>query len=480
MIEILENLFTDLHSEVIPFCHWKGYGELEKNLQGDGDLDLFVPHKYKDSFEIIIEKRSFRKLKSFHASHQFLEHYYGFDSKTKKFVHLHVYYKIITGEHISKNYILPLEKYFAENTTHESLLPSLSLNAKQNIFLIRYFIKIGSILGILQYLRERRKYLEEWDIIQGDNSGESVHDLNITEEMSSEMKIRFESSSFFRKIFYSLYLKRILREFRRRNFLRHFYYQYESLCKRFLNKFFIKRKKLFDPGFVIAVCGLDGSGKSTLVKELKLSFSKDFSVKVLHLGRPSSNLLTFLPNFFVKGFSTAKRLRVKEIKTKKSERSSLSILHAMRAFLLAYDRKIETSKAHNLSRKGYLVICDRYPGLTMGKMDSPRIPFDKTRNRLYQFLYRKENHFYSTMQAADQLFHLFVPLEVALDRNAKRKKFGKETEAELRIRFLENEGVKFLGERYFSIDSTKSLEDVKSEIISKLWTTKTQSIIVGE
>ena len=83
------------------------------------------------------------------------------------------------------------------------------------------------------------------------------------------------------------------------------------------------------------------------------------------------------------------------------------------------------------------------------------------------------NSFYNTIQSANQLFHLSVPLEVALERNDKRTKFGKETEAELRARFYENEGVKFLGERYFLIDSTKSFEGVKSEVISKLWSTKT-------
>lgn len=480
MVEILKDLFTNLHSEVIPFCHWKGYGELEKNLKGEGDLDLFIPLEYKDKFEMIAEQSSFRKLKSFQASHQFIEHYYGFDSKTKKFAHLHVYYKIVTGEHISKNYIFPLEKYIFESTTQEGLLPSLTFNAKQNIFLIRYFIKIGSLLGILQYLRERKKYLKEWNIIQGNNTPECIPDLNITEEMSHEMKKIFESSSLFRKVFYSLYLKRVLQGFRRRSFIRHFFYQYESLNIRFLNKFFMKRKKLFDPGSVIAICGLDGSGKSTLVKELELTFSKDFSVKVLHLGRPSSNLLTFMPNLLIKSFNVVRRLRVNEIKANKTDKSSLSILLALRAFCLAYDRKIESLKAHNLSRKGYLVICDRYPGLTVGKMDSPRIPFDKTRNCLYQFLYKKENLFYTTMQSADQLFHLSVPLEVALERNAKRTKFGKETEAELRIRFSENEGAQFLGERYFSIDSTTPFEEVKSEVISKLWSTETKSTIASE
>lgn len=473
MIEILEDLFKDLHSKGIPFCHWKGYGELEKNLEGDGDLDLFIPLEFKDKFEMVAEQISFRKLNSYQASHQFLEHYYGFDSKSKKFVHLHLYYKIVTGEHISKNYILPLEKYIFEKTINNTLLPSLTAKAKQNIFLIRYFIKIGSMLGILQYLREKNKYLKEWDVIQGNSIPEGIYNLNITEEMSNEMKIRFESNSFFRKVLYSLYIKKVLREFRRRSFMGHILYQVMNLNMRFFNKLFIKRKKLFDPGFVIAICGIDGSGKSSLVNELKLLLSRDFSVKVLHLGRPSSNFLTFLPNLFVKCLSTVRRSRIDKIRAKKTDTSNMSILLALRAFCIAYDRKKETLKARNLSRKGYLVICDRYPGLTLGKMDSPRIPFDKTKNRLYQFLYKNENRFYNTMESVDKLFHLSVPLEVALERNAKRTKFGKETEAELRIRFSENEGVKFLGKSYFSIDSTKSFEAVKSEVISKLWSTKT-------
>ena len=473
MIEVLKALFTNLHSEVIPFCNWKGYGALEKNLMGEGDLDLFIPLEYKGKFEKVTEHCNFKKLSSYQASYPFIEHYYGFDPKTKKFAHLHVYYKIVTGEHISKNYVLPLEKYILENTTREELLPSLTYNAKQNIYLIRYFIKIGSMFGILQYLRERKKYSKEWDIIQRSSNPESIPDLNITEEISYEMKKIFESGSLLKKISYSFYLKGILRGFRRRNLMRHFLHQYKSLNKRLVNKIFIKRKKLFDPGFVIAICGLDGSGKSTLVKELKNTFSKEFSVKIFHLGRPSSNLITFFPNFLFKSLSIVRRLRVKEIKVKEAPKIRISTIHALRALCLAYDRKIESLKAHNLSRKGYLVICDRYPGLTVGKMDSPRIPYDKTRNRFYQFLYRKENSFYNTIQSANQLFHLSVPLEVALERNDKRTKFGKETETELKARFYVNEGVKFLGERYFLIDSTKSFEDVKSEVISKLWSTTT-------
>ena len=158
MIEVLETLFTNLHSEVIPFCHWKGYGELEKNLKGRR-FRSFYTLRIQNKFEKVAEHCNFKKLSSYQASYPFIEHYYGFDPKTKKFAHLHVYYKIVTGEHISKNYVLPLEKYILDNTTQEELLPSLTYNAKQNIYLIRYFIKIGSMFGILQYFRSERSIL---------------------------------------------------------------------------------------------------------------------------------------------------------------------------------------------------------------------------------------------------------------------------------------------------------------------------------
>ena len=48
-------------------------------------------------------------------------------------------------------------------------------------------------------------------------------------------------------------------------------------------------------------------------------------------------------------------------------------MYVIRSVMLAYDRKVETIRAHKYSKNGYIVICDRYPGLAEGKMDSPRI-----------------------------------------------------------------------------------------------------------
>ena len=126
--------------------------------------------------------------------------------------------------------------------------------------------------------------------------------------------------------------------------------------------------------------------------------------------------------------------------------------------MLAYDRKVETIRAHKYSKNGYIVICDRYPGLAEGKMDSPRIPLNVSRGPFYQFCYKLEQKLYRSISPANIIFQLSVPLEVAIERNNNREKIGKETENELRERFSINSDAVFLGEDYNFIDAIVSFK----------------------
>ena len=115
MLEIFNNLFLELKANNVIFCNWKAHHMVESNLNGDGDLDLFIPLRSKAEFERVAQKEGFKRVISFQAKHDFIEHYYGLDKSTLKFVHIHAYFKIVTGEHASKNYILPLEEYILNN-----------------------------------------------------------------------------------------------------------------------------------------------------------------------------------------------------------------------------------------------------------------------------------------------------------------------------------------------------------------------------
>ena len=126
---------------------------------------------------------------------------------------LHVYFKIITGEHVSKNYDLPLERYLTNNIETSSELPTLNSSAQRSIFLIRYFLKIGSVYGLMQYFRELEKYSKEWNYIAHDFNYESIPELEISVEEFKKLNQVYESSPFIKKFYLSIKFKRKLKIF---------------------------------------------------------------------------------------------------------------------------------------------------------------------------------------------------------------------------------------------------------------------------
>ena len=471
MLEILSNLFEDLHYNSIPFCNWKGHCFADEHLKGNGDLDLFIPISKKNEFENISRNLGFKKVNSFQADHEFIDHYFGLDKETQMFSHLHVYFKIVTGEHASKNYILPLDKIILENLDNSKVLPTPNPKLKNSIFLIRFYLKFSSFYGLVQYYRERKKYEDEWKSLEVISEYDDIKELDLSAEYLNKLQQVFINSSIATKIFFSLKFKLYLNSFKRRSFFHHLSYSYKNLLLRLLNKYFLNRKKLFEKGLVVSVCGLDGSGKSSIVQNLQSQYSKKFSVKTLHLGRPSSNIITVFPNSFIKIYSLIKVLSKKKKSSTPSilKNKNISIIYAIRSVLLAYDRKVQTKKASKFSKKGFLVICDRYPGVMVGKMDSPRILEDKERGYLYNLCFRLEQKIYHSMAHADIILHLKVPLELAIERNNKRVKFGKETERELYDRFKMNSKVIFLGKKNINIDASYPFEKVFSRISNEIW-----------
>ena len=76
---------------------------------------------------------------------------------------------------------------------------------------------------------------------------------------------------------------------------------------------------------------------------------------------------------------------------------------------------------------------------------------------------------YKLIKPANLIFQLSVPLNVAIDRNNKREKADKETEDELRERFLLNSDAKFLAEDCIGVDATVSFKEVLLQVSNKVW-----------
>tara|TARA_B100000674_G_C37940592_1_gene962399 strand:- start:1132 stop:2475 length:1344 start_codon:yes stop_codon:yes gene_type:complete len=437
---------------------------------GIGDLDLYVRYSDKDEFEQALIKNSFCNVKSYQAHHNHIEHYLGFDSETKKFVHIHVYFKIVTGESNTKNYELPLDRFIEENLVNENILPVINNRASICIFLVRYFIKIGSIYGLIQYMREKDKYVSEWRLLNKDNCNNliSIPEMNIFDYDFKRMLDMYESSHIFFKYIESLKFKFKIRRFINRGFFSHQTFKIKNFFHRLINKILLKRKKSLNEGKVISICGLDGTGKSTLVDSLENTFNEYINIKKIHLGRPRSTMLTFLfKPFFQLRFLLIGFKNKRNIKNKSN--TNISLIYALRSIILAYDRKIESIRAQKYKKRGYLVISDRYPGLEESKMDSPRIKNDPSRNIIYNLCYKIEQNIYNSIPKSDILFHLEVPLKIAIQRNDNRSKFGKESTDEIVDRYSINSEAKFLGIKYFQIDAKPNAETVLHNVLEKIW-----------
>ena len=141
MLKIYKSLFSSLIENQIVFCNWKGHADVKSHLNGDGDLDTFIPESYRNKFDNIAKGIGFINVVSYQADHDFIEHYFGYDSDSNRFAHLHVYFKIVTGESATKNYLLPIENYLSDNLINSSLLPRPNETASKTIFLLRHFLK---------------------------------------------------------------------------------------------------------------------------------------------------------------------------------------------------------------------------------------------------------------------------------------------------------------------------------------------------
>ena len=134
MIDIAKELINQLNKNKIKYCHWKSNIGLEKELDG-GELDFYVSFKSKEIFKNIIKSLGFiRAITPLQKHVPDVFHYYGHDSSTGKLLHLHIFYSIITGESLLKNYEFKIGDILLENMNEKLGIPIPNRNLELFLF----------------------------------------------------------------------------------------------------------------------------------------------------------------------------------------------------------------------------------------------------------------------------------------------------------------------------------------------------------
>jgi thymidylate kinase len=152
-------------------------------------------------------------------------------------------------------------------------------------------------------------------------------------------------------------------------------------------------------GRVIAFVGGDGAGKSTLVAATRAWLSPLFDVRTFHLGKPPLGIGARA------AIAAARRVGLGD---------------AASALVLGYARRRLTRRAHRLARSGAVVITDRYPSMTAGAMDSPRLALEMPGHGIQAALAAFEWRVYRDMPPPDLVLRVTVPLGVAQERLRNR------------------------------------------------------------
>jgi len=436
------------------YVSWKNNHELNLVLNGESDLDIFIPFEHKPLFVDIAKRENWILVKNPIAEYPEVYHFYAI-GKNLEVYHLHVYFKVITGESWLKEYIFPLDDFLIKNRVlHSSGIYILNGEAQSFLFVLRHFIKGGSFFSRFLYKKELPSYQQEWDLCKSKFTpsaqntfidftkylqGSGISDELSLPDIVVAKAVRDELAGFLRLPKSQLSLLRL-----------------ESFGNRLLNKLFYKRKKVLYNGFILAFSGADGVGKSTMSDSIGNMYKSFLTVKRVQLGRPQSAWVDTIRKILRKPEKIS-------IKTQ-SKSNKITFIKAFSATYLAYLRFKAAGKAQKYRQSNYLIISDRWPTLEYNKMDGPKLNI-KNISGFYRILAKIEKYYYEKLTSSDLSIILTVPIDIAVERNRRRIKEDKETDEEIVERHLQNMSHNPKSKEIIRFDNNGDLVEKRYEIV---------------
>ena len=488
MLTKIRELIENLNKSGIRYCHWKSNLSLSETLSGKTDIDLLIDRNNADLFRMLVNQLCFRPaVDKGVASFPSVEHYFALDEESGNLVHVHAYYRVITGESLVKNYRLPVEAMLLDNTREMELIRLPSKSAELVIFTLRMMLKHTSLIELLLLARDWKHVRREilW-LLEDSPLDESIQLVDHwlpsvdTGHFAECVHAMESSASLFYRIVLGLRLRSSLRIYARHSLL----WAWLSGIGKFLTmgiRRVVRSQRgmsLQSGGAVIAIVGPEATGKSTLLAEMKGWLGEHFAVNQIHAGKPRSTLLTVVPNLlvpvlrFVLPKYRASRIEVQytsDGQEKKSEKV-YPLISAIRSVLLAYDRRMLLTRAFAQAVNGRIVLCDRYPSLSPGSPDGPQLsqfPIPKDRYPIRYQLSRIEKQIYEEIPPPDLVILLTVPVEVAILRNRNRGKV--EPEDFVRLRHAQSSNLEFGRTQVYKINTDQPLDKTILDVKKAIW-----------
>ena len=456
----LYNILSDMHESDIKFVIWKNIHEEAKILNGDTDIDIFIPFCSINAFNMFCRNRPSVELFSPSNSFLSIRHIYFLGPKNKLY-HFHIYHELYTGESHLKNFLVPFSRdILNRRIIHPNLFFIIDPEVENILILYRHYLKLSSLIGLFLYFKEWQDY--QVQISRYNDKIPNYISFPFTTR-SLPLYSRFLKSNIFVKYLLGKYLRYRVIKFSIYGPMKIFYVSIINMAKLIYFRLFSSNKKKLSKGFYVAITGCDGSGKSTIISSTCNIFSKYVRTKTFHFGRPPSTFLTFPFSFLL----YIRRLFNRNSSHHLSGKGKINLLFCFRAVILAYEKYRLSSTIEKYLSKNYLVICDRYPSLNCGTMDSLRIPLGS--NFIFNAFHWLESYLYNCIKPVNLLFEIQVSENTAVSRNNQRYKSDKESSSEIISRLENNKGRKFNCDKFIIYNNDGELIDAVDFIFKNIF-----------
>jgi thymidylate kinase len=484
----IRRLIEALNTNSIRYCHWKSNLALADSLAGLTDLDLLIDRQDAPLFRTILSQLCFQPaLVNGVEPFPSVEHHFALDEESGRLIHLHAYFRVISGESLTKNYHFPIEAMLLQNTREVDSVCVPIKSVELVVFTLRIMLKHTSLLELILVARYWKQVEREikW-LLESGSIDEAKHFVNcwlpsLNPDLFTDCIAALKAPApLLRRISLGHQLRSQLAPYNRRSIIQ----AWLAGVKKFSLMLFrrLTRSKLSmipqSGGVVIAFVGSEATGKSTLLAEMKGWLGEHFTVEQIHAGKPKPTLLSAVPNLLVPALRSllpgyrSTRIENQHLAEKPSEKSpkDYPLVFALRAVLLAYDRRSLLTRAFSQAANGTIVLCDRYPSLQSGAPDSPQLahwPVSSHSSGVRRLLAQIETRWYREIPPPDLVIYLHAPLEVTVSRNASRGK--KEPEDYVRWRHARSLSLEFGKTPIYKINTDQSFAQTVLEIKNAIW-----------
>ena len=484
----VREFIDQLNADDIRYCHWKSNAALAESLAGQTDIDLLVHRSDAGRFRTIVAQLHFHPATTTAGDHfPSMEHYYALDKESGILVHVHVYFRVITGESLTKNYHFPVEELLLQNRRLVGAIWLPTKSAELVVFTLRMMLKHTSFVELALISRYWKGVNQEakW-LLQSDSAEKSLSfvrtwlpavDTNLFSDcidaLASPAPVR-------RRIALAFQLRSQLKPYARRSAFHATMIGLQKFAVLFFRRAVRSQKSMvpLNGGVVIAFVGSEATGKSTLIGEMSAWLGEHFTVQHIHVGKPKSTLLSLAPNIIVPALRrllpTSRSTQVESHYTPaggpKNIPADYPLIFGIRSVLLAHDRRTMLARAFAQATDGTIVLCDRYPSLQSGAPDSPQlahIPISANGRSLRRKLTDAEARLYREIPAPDLIIYLRAPLDVTVARNASRGK--REPEDYVRRRHTRSSNLDFGHTPVYEVDTNQSFDETVLEVRNAIW-----------